>query len=149
MTSTRTRKSRTAAVALAVLVALTATACMNQPAATIYAQVNNERATAGLPDLAAHPTLTAKAQAWADQLADRATTLAHAPGDWYQPANCDYVGENAAMAGQIAWVVPMWMESPTHQANILGALYDSTGVGAAQDTHGRWWVVEVFARCRS
>ena len=43
-------------------------------------------------------------------------------------------------------VVTAWMNSTGHRANILHASYQRIGVGAVQDSHGRWWVSELFGR---
>ena len=37
-----------------------------------------------------------------------------------------------------------WMNSTGHRANILNAGYSVIGVGAAQDSTGRWYAAQVF-----
>lgn len=57
------------------------------------------------------------------------------------------VGENIAYgfsSGQS--VVAAWMKSTGHRANILKSSYRLIGVGAYQDSRGRWWVSQVFGR---
>ncbi len=61
--------------------------------------------------------------------------------------NLSRVGENIAYGystGQA--VVTAWMKSTGHRANILKSSYRQIGVGAYQDTRGRWWVSQVFGR---
>jgi len=55
------------------------------------------------------------------------------------------VGENIAVGyrtGTLA--VAAWMASYYHRLNILKWGYRLIGVGAYQDTSGRWWVSQVF-----
>jgi uncharacterized protein YkwD len=57
------------------------------------------------------------------------------------------VGENIGYGfstGQS--IVYAWMHSTGHRANILKSSYRQIGVGAYQDTRGRWWVSQVFGR---
>lgn len=59
--------------------------------------------------------------------------------------NLSRVGENVAQgfsSGQS--VVSAWMKSTGHRANILKSSFRQIGVGAYQDSKGRWWVAQVF-----
>ena len=63
--------------------------------------------------------------------------------------NLRMVGENIAYgytSGHL--VVNAWMNSPGHRANILKSGYRLLGVGAVKDSHGIWWVSQVFGTAR-
>lgn len=55
------------------------------------------------------------------------------------------VGENVAY-GYLdgTSVTAAWMASPGHRANLLNPVYRLIGVGATQDSSGRWYVSQVF-----
>ena len=62
-------------------------------------------------------------------------------------SNCGLrsVGENIAVGFPSGFsTVSAWMKSSGHRANILKSSYRLIGVGAYQDTSGRWWVSQVF-----
>ena len=42
-------------------------------------------------------------------------------------------------------VVDMWIDSPSHRANLLGDRYDRLGVGIAQDANGNYYWTQIFA----
>ena len=59
--------------------------------------------------------------------------------------NLRSVGENVAYGySDGTKVTAAWMASPGHRANILNARYRLIGVGATQDSNGRWYAAQVF-----
>lgn len=45
-------------------------------------------------------------------------------------------------------VVNAWMHSTGHRANILRPSYRLMGVGAVRDSHGVWWVSQIFGTAK-
>ncbi|MEJ7634366.1 CAP domain-containing protein [Aeromicrobium sp.] len=43
-------------------------------------------------------------------------------------------------------VVSAWMRSTGHRANLINSRMRYSGVGAAQDKNGVWWVAQVYGR---
>ena len=59
--------------------------------------------------------------------------------------NLRAVGENVAYGyADGTKVTAGWMGSAGHRANILNARYRLIGVGATQDSDGRWYAAQVF-----
>lgn len=55
------------------------------------------------------------------------------------------VGENVAYGySNGTSVTAAWMASPGHRANLLNSVYRLIGVGATQNSSGRWYVSQVF-----
>lgn len=52
-------------------------------------------------------------------------------------------GENVGMAGFLARVRTLWMQSPSHRANILNARYRRIGIGVVR-ARGVVWVTAIF-----
>ena len=70
-------------------------------------------------------------------------------GPIMKTCNLSTVGENVAYGypnGRS--VVAAWMRSPGHRANILNPNFRLIAVGAYQDSHGSWYVAQVFGRSR-
>ncbi|MBC7630603.1 CAP domain-containing protein [Aeromicrobium sp.] len=64
---------------------------------------------------------------------------------------CDLTGvaENIAVGFTSGnSVLKAWMASPGHRTNILRSKMRYIGVGATQDSNGRWWVSQVFGTRR-
>lgn len=142
---------RRPAQAVVVVVGLAAVAfglagCMNADATAVYQEVNAQRTANGVAALPEHGGLTGRAQTWAQQLATE-QRLHHADPGWYSATGCTYIGENAAVAANRDWIVPMWMGSTVHRTNIVNPAFTATGVGSYQDDNGIYWVVQVFAQC--
>jgi len=130
------------ATPLLLVLAFVVTACMPAPALHSLQLVNEERAHRNIRPLEYHPTLGAKAQAWAEQLAARGTlshsNLADGAGPGWRS-----LGENLAMASSIEEAHHRLMNSSGHRASILNRNYTHLGVGVAE-SGGRFWVVQVF-----
>jgi len=120
------------------------------PAGDLGAATNVSRASNGLPALTVNSSLTAVAQAWANQLA-AANVLSHNPALRNQVSDWNVLGENVGMAGDIPTVQAAFMASPPHRANILDPRYTQMGVGEATSIYPSCgckvlWVVVDFRR---
>lgn len=122
-----------------------------QMQAALFADVNAERAAAGLGPVATN--------AWAQGVAmGHAQAMASARNIWHnytgyvdvarQAINAYVDGENVGMAETLAQVDAALMASPTHKANILYPLFNTVGIGVAQDVNGYVYVTEDFADIR-
>lgn len=108
--------------------------------------VNEIRLAHGLPPLKLNTQLCAAAQAYAevllqsgqiqhaDSLGRRADYRATQAGYFYS-----HLGENLA-AGQLSWerALEMWLQSPSHRANLLHPDYRELGVGFSADDQARY-----------
>lgn len=135
------RRRALAATSLALL-ALLLTACLTAAQRDVLNTLNADRRANSLRALPDHSILDAKAQAWAEKLAQDGrlshSTLSHGvPGCWRS------LGENVGYGSSIEAVERAYMSSPAHRANILASKWDYVGVGAAQ-SGGRWYTVHVF-----
>ncbi|MFZ4519428.1 MAG: CAP domain-containing protein [Microthrixaceae bacterium] len=140
------RTVRRLALPMALLLALgfVASACTRNAAAAESAKyVNEVRSTRGIGPLRWDPTLINKAQAWAEVMAARGaashSVLADGAGD-----NWRILGENVGMAGSVAEMHNLFMNSAPHRSNILNGAYNRIGTGVAE-SGGRYFVVQVFA----
>lgn len=60
------------------------------------------------------------------------------------------VGENVAYGyASGKSVTAAWMKSPGHRANLLTPQHRLIGVGAYQDSNGRWYVAQVLGQARN
>jgi uncharacterized protein YkwD len=122
------------------------------------ALVNQDRAQAGLPPLAASASLDRVATVRASQLVTDGITH-YRPGhstlaavELLQANHIPYVwhGENIIWEGSMPWAeVPVffnnwWMASPAHRDNILNPHYRSVGIGVAKNGDAVY-MVEVFS----
>lgn len=143
-------RRRALALLTVVVLALTATACLPKEEQSFLDRTNAMRRTAGVPLLAEHGTLSAKAEAWAQQMA-RAGKLSHSTLS-ADLGGLRYLalGENVGMAsgGTDPWlqIHNAFAGSPAHRANLLNSKYTHMGVGVAVSADGRVWVTEVFAQ---
>jgi uncharacterized protein YkwD len=115
--------------------------------------VNQERAKAGCPALVVNDVLAQVAQAHAQDMADH-DFFDHTGSDGRTPFqrmrdagyNYSVAAENIlAGATTPAEAVAIWMESPSHRANILNCALRETGVGYVVDpddtlNYGTYWV---------
>lgn len=120
--------------------------------------LNQDRAQAGLPPLAASASLDRVAAIRASQLVADGITH-YRPGhstlaavELLQASHIPYVwhGENIIWEGSMPWAeVPAffnnwWMASPAHRDNILDPHYRAVGIGVAQNGDAVY-MVEVFS----
>lgn len=108
-------------------------------------RVNTSRAEANLPELTFDPTLTAKAQRWAEQLAAQGY-LAHSILPAGVEPGWSKLGENVGSGASIESIHVGFLNSPKHRGNILDPEFTTIGTGVAVSPSGVTYVVQVFAR---
>ena len=143
------RRSMGAILAM-VLLALVAAGCMPADARTFLDRTNALRSSQGVRTLKEHDTLTRKAEAWAQHMAQTGT-LAHSRiSDGLGGLNWKSAGENVAYSSPtsntLLTIHNMFVKSPPHKANLLNSKFTHMGVGVAKDSRGRVWVAEVFVQ---
>lgn len=112
--------------------------------AYVWQQTNRVRFDAGLKGLARDSRLDKVAQAWAQQQW-RNGKMSHNPNYAAQiPAGWARAGENVASGYGFTQVVPAWVGSPTHYANLVRD-YTSIGIGFYEADGRRYWT-QVFAK---
>lgn len=139
-----TSKSRTLPLVAALLTALLLSACTPEQNEA-YGYVNDSRAAHTLAGLGWHGDLGAKAQAHAEQMAQRGT-IYHSSLTSDIPSTVCWrsLGENVGVGGSIKQVHDAYMRSPGHKANILKGVYTHVGTGVAKGKDGRVYTVHVF-----
>ena len=147
-------QARLALAILGLLALVTVAACAppsggsGSPADAVVGAINADRGAAGMGPVAVDLQLGMSAQAWADHLAATGTLVHRDMGTLIgQLGGFRALGENLLMAGSATSadsLEDMWMASPGHRANILGASYTDVGVGTAPDGRGRVFVVALF-----
>ncbi len=116
---------------------------------------NTDRGSNHVGDLAVNPTLTAIAQAKADDMAAKGyfahvTPEGHDPWYWFALGGYKftYAGENLAVDfSDSADVERAWMNSPTHRANLLNGHFTQIGIATAVGSyngHQTTFVVQEF-----
>lgn len=113
----------------------------------ILADLNAQRAAAGLPPFTANDGATGVAQRWSVSQAQSAR-MYHNPSFASEvgAVGCGSATENVASAMGNASPVGPWMDSPPHRANILGNA-THIGVGAATSSNGLTYYTLNFANC--
>lgn len=110
--------------------------------AAFVAKINELRAGKGLPALAVHENLVAKARAWA-------ATMAAAGKIWHSTlsdgitADWKKLGENVGVGGSVDGLHNAFVASPAHYANLVDPSFGHVGIGIAMS--GRTiYVAEMF-----
>lgn len=122
-------------------------AVASEPGTVIAELTNQARSDNGVEPVLYSDQLQAVAQAWADELASRAT-LEHNPEVADQiPPHWLNLGENVASGSSVtpAGMHEMWLGSEGHFQNILNPDFTVMGVGYAEGSDGSTYAVEVFA----
>ena len=106
---------------------------------------NAERTKRGLVALKVQNCLDTYAERLAAALA-REQRLRHSDlGVILRACKLRTVGENVAAGYPNGKAVTQgWMNSSGHRANILNRSFRLIGLGAVQDSRGRWWVAQTF-----
>ncbi len=111
--------------------------------ARLVARTNAVRAEVGLPALAWDGRAHAVSRGWSNRMA-AADRISHNPryGDELAAQGVDWwtAGENVGM-GPADVVFDMWMASPAHRANLLGADYVAFAV-ACIEAGGELWITQ-------
>jgi len=127
-------------------------------AAAVFMGVNEQRTGMGLSVLGFNESLAVLARIHADDMAarsylDHVTPEGVTFKDRLDTSGYSYVtaAENLGFASHLELIVPDWMRSPGHRANILNKQFTEIGIAIAQ---GTWqgvavtYVTAVFARPR-
>jgi uncharacterized protein YkwD len=124
------------------LLILLLTSCLAPHSLHSLRLVNDARGSIGVPPVIENPTLTAKAQSWAEVLASRGSlehsNLTDGAGPGWQA-----LGENLAMAGSIDEAHQLFLGSPSHRDTMLSGRYSQVGIGTVE-AGGRIFVVQVY-----
>lgn len=106
--------------------------------------INQARTSKSLGDLRLSDRLSKIARAHSADMADGAKVLYHScltcrldSWEW------SIAGENVGVAGTIGRVHRLFMQSPSHRANVLRSPFRTVGVGVVEKG-GRLWVTEIF-----
>lgn len=126
----------------------TSAGAANAGAASQFISLTNSlRAGRGLPALQVDGTLTAKAQGWAQYMADN-NVLTHSSITSGLPSGWRRVGENVGRGGDVNSVHNAFVASASHMANLVDPGFTHVGVGVV-DTPGGIYVAEVFIQTSS
>jgi uncharacterized protein YkwD len=134
-----------------VVLALVAVSLSAGPAAgtsdreqTLHELINQARTSKGLGELRLSDRLSKIARAHSADMANGGKVLYHScltcrldSWDW------SIAGENVGTAGTVGRVHRLFMESPSHRANILRGPFRTVGVGIVEKG-GRLWITEIF-----
>ncbi len=139
-------------ILVALLVALTATVVLgtapraqasDRGAEADFAnRVNQVRAAHGLGGVATHSVLTAKAEAWAQHMADSGC-LCHSNLPDGVTVGWRKLGENIGRGPSVTSIHTALVNSPPHYANMVDPAFHWIGVGVAYG-NGQMYVAEVF-----
>ncbi|MGZ4678002.1 MAG: CAP domain-containing protein [Acidimicrobiia bacterium] len=105
-------------------------------------RINGLRASKGLGGLGVHSVLTAKAEAWAQHMADSGC-LCHSNLPDGVTVGWRKLGENIGRGGSVASLHDALVASPLHYANMVDPAFHWIGVGVAYG-NGQMYVAEVF-----
>ncbi len=95
----------------------------------ICKQINLIRSSKGLKMLAVEDDLTDAAMIRAEEASQKWSHQRPDGSDWNTVNEKICMGENLAYAEDAEDIVKMWMDSPSHKANILAADFQTTGIG--------------------
>ncbi|HWJ52417.1 MAG TPA: CAP domain-containing protein [Propionibacteriaceae bacterium] len=116
---------------------------------SVYANTNVQRDKYDRVALKGAKCLDTFAERQAKAMAAKGRIYHQELGPIMKACNLNTVGENVAYGypnGKS--VVAAWMRSSGHRANILNPNFRLIAVGAYQDSHGSWYVAQVFGRSR-
>lgn len=125
----------------------TAGAADSAAASQLISLTNSLRASRGLPALQSNGALTAKAEGWAQHMADTGV-LAHsvladgAPGEW------THLGENVGRGGDVSGIHNAFVASASHLKNLVDPGFRYVGIGVVS-INGGIYVSEVFMQTES
>ncbi|MBW4563624.1 MAG: CAP domain-containing protein [Mojavia pulchra JT2-VF2] len=120
--------------------------------ASTFQQINQYRASLGLPALARNSSIDAQARIHSQNMASGQVAFGHqgfatriqATGIAYRAA-AENVAKNRGYSDPVAVAVRGWLNSPGHLANIKGN-YNLTGVGVARNSRGEIYFTQIFIR---
>lgn len=115
---------------------------------TAFAATNHHRADHDRVKLRKNACLQRFAVRWARHMAKTQRLEHQSLGPIMRRCKLNTAGENIAYGYRTGRGVVNrgWMHSAGHRRNILRPQYRLMGIGAARDSHGRWWASQVFGR---
>jgi uncharacterized protein YkwD len=128
---------------LLATVGLALSSCSSADETANFTDLNQVRASIGLPDLVRVPELDAKAVAQAQRMADRGSIFHSEQLDSGVSAGWVAIGENVALAGSVQDAQIALEASPPHYANMTNPAYSEVGVGVVTQ-NGIVYVAQVF-----
>ena len=138
---------RTAMAVGAAAAALILSSCWSSNQQKDLDYINQARASNGKPAINADDALMARAQAWAQHMADTGVLQHSGGGGNISTSGIDNwcgVAENVGYASSTWAVNQAFLGSPGHRANMLGN-YDRVGTGVVR-VGNVVWVAEVYVR---
>ena len=105
-------------------------------------RINALRTSVGVGGLTLHPVLIAKAEAWAQRMADSGC-LCHSNLPDGVTVGWRKLGENIGRGPSVASIHVALVNSPLHYANMVDSAFHWIGVGVAYG-NGQMYVAEVF-----
>ena len=113
--------------------------------ADVITATNSERTSRSLVALTAQACVDKYAESQSAKMAAEKRMYHQDLGPIMTECKLMAVGENVAYGYPDGTAVTAgWMGSTGHRANILNARYRLIGVGASQDSDGRWYAAQVF-----
>lgn len=123
----------------------------------VFQQVNNYRLSIRLGQLEWRDVITQQCRNHSENIASGNTAVGH-EGYEERFANIGkslpdavYFGENVAYVSghpdPAEYVLNLWLSNPTHKQN-LEENFDLTGVGAAKDGDGGFYITQIYIRIR-
>jgi uncharacterized protein YkwD len=115
--------------------------------ADVITASNQERTSRGIAALAAQACVDKYAESQSQRMASESRMFHQDLGPIMDECELQAVGENVAYGYRDgAAVTAGWMASPGHRENLLNPRYRLIGVGATQDSQGRWYAAQVFGQ---
>ncbi|MEH2395127.1 MAG: CAP domain-containing protein [Nostoc sp.] len=119
---------------------------------SIFNQINNYRASQGLPALTRNSAIENQARIHSQNMANGTVPFGHtgfservrAIGIPYRAAG-ENVAYNQGYSDPATIAVQGWLKSPGHLANIKGN-YEKTGIGVASNSRGAIYFTQIFLR---
>ncbi len=130
---------------VAIMVALLA-GCDPAKENDFVAQINQLRASQGLPTLQVDGTMLGVARSWSDTMAAQGY-ISHNPYLASQaPAGWTKLGENVGVGYNVASLMQAFINSPAHYANLVDPTWNYVSVGVSYSPDGRMFVTQDFMR---
>ncbi|MEH2467770.1 CAP domain-containing protein [Nostoc sp.] len=119
---------------------------------SVFNQINNYRASQGLPALTRNSAIQNQARIHSQNMANGTVPFGHtgfservrAIGIPYKAAG-ENVAYNQGYSDPATIAVQGWLKSPGHLANIKGN-YEKTGIGVASNSRGAIYFTQIFLR---
>ena len=128
--------------AIGLVAGMTGACSLDEAPMEAFYYLNKDRVVHHLRIIGWNEELAAKAQAWAEHMAD-ANSLTHSDLAAGVSAGWSHLGENIGLGGSVPAVHVGFMNSAPHREAILNKQYSSVGVGVAE-RGGTVWIAEVF-----